>query len=133
MKILLIEPERQPVPMEIDGSLASMQQLVGGTIQAVYPWEDPVALVCNDEGKLLGLPLNRAIEDYGVIAGTFFICGLSRDNFADLSEPLMEKYRNLFRYPEKFIHTPDGLLRLRFHRGEEPDHAKRKPIHENER
>ena len=72
MKIVLVEPGKPSRAAEIDGNLASMQQLVGGTIQAVYPWEDRAALVCNDEGKLIGLPLNRAIEDYDVIAGTFF-------------------------------------------------------------
>ena len=33
-----------------------MQAIVGGQIQALYPWEDSVALICNDEGKLLRLP-----------------------------------------------------------------------------
>ena len=57
MRILLVEPGKKPVVREIDGSLKSMQELVGGTIQALYPFEEPVALICNDEGKLLGLPL----------------------------------------------------------------------------
>lgn len=39
-----------------------MQEIVGGTIQVLYPFAEPVALVCNDEGKLLGLPLNRALR-----------------------------------------------------------------------
>ena len=30
---------------------------------AIYPYEDPVALVCNEEGKREGLPLNRALRD----------------------------------------------------------------------
>ena len=81
MKILVIAPLEEPVLREIDGSLAAMQRIVGGLIQAVYPFEEPVALVCHDEGKLLGLPLNRALyhpetgELCDVIAGTFFLCG----------------------------------------------------------
>ncbi|WP_449290720.1 DUF3846 domain-containing protein, partial [Oscillibacter ruminantium] len=63
MKILLIEPEKAPRTMELDGSLKSMQALVGGTIQAIYPFAEEIALVCNDDGKLLGLPLNRALRD----------------------------------------------------------------------
>ena len=55
MRILLVEPGKRPVLKEIDGSLKSMQEIVGGTIQAIYPFEEPVALICNDEGKLLGL------------------------------------------------------------------------------
>ena len=65
MRILLIEPERSAVEKEIDGSLESMQEIVGGTIQAVYPFADPVALICNDEGKLLGRPPNRALREKG--------------------------------------------------------------------
>ena len=59
VKALLVEPNTEPRAIEIDGSLASMQALVGGLIEAVYPFEDSVALICNDEGKLTGLPQNR--------------------------------------------------------------------------
>ena len=82
MRILLIEPEKEPMIREIDGSLKSMQEAVGGYIQAIYPYEDPVALVCGDEAKLQGLPLNRALYEqgsrvpYDIIAGTFFVCGV---------------------------------------------------------
>ena len=62
MKILLIAPNAEPRPVEIDGSLASMQDLVGGLIEAVYPFSDHVALICNDEGKLIGLPQNRPLK-----------------------------------------------------------------------
>lgn len=113
MKIVLVEPGKPSRAAEIDGSLASMQQLVGGTIQAVYPWEDRAALVCNDEGKLIGLPLNRAIEDYDVIAGTFFVCGLSEDNFAGLTEQQLERYQKMFECPEMFLQTPEGMVCLR--------------------
>ena len=47
MNVLVVEPMKKPYPKEIDGSLESMQELVGGTIQAVYPFVDQVALVCN--------------------------------------------------------------------------------------
>ena len=63
MRILLVEPGKKPVLKEIDGSLKSMQEIVDRSIQALYPFEEPVALICNDEGKLLGLPLNRALRD----------------------------------------------------------------------
>ena len=57
MRILVVEPTKDPYVKEIDGSLASMQAIVGGFIQAVEPFEDPnVLLVCNEEAKLLGLP-----------------------------------------------------------------------------
>ena len=62
MKVLVVRPMEMPEVQEIDHTLSAMQELVGGTIQAVYPFDDPVALVCNDEGKLLGLPWNRLGE-----------------------------------------------------------------------
>ena len=63
MKVLLIEPGRVPRPTDVGDNLESMQKAVGGLIQAVYPFEEPVALICNEDGKLLGLPLNRSLQD----------------------------------------------------------------------
>ena len=102
MRILVVEPGKQPEEREIDGSLESMQQIVGGLIQAIYPFDDTVALICNDEGKLLGLPLNRPLFDedgnlYDIIAGTFFVAGLSDDDFASLSPELTQKYSDHFK------------------------------------
>lgn len=109
MTVLLIEPGKTPRHMEIDGSLTGMQQVVGGYIQAIYPFEDPVALVCNEEGKLLGLPLNRVLKDgdgdiYDIIAGTFFLCGapLDSESFTSLEAVYLDKYQQLFACPEVF-------------------------------
>lgn len=71
---------------EIDPGLHSLQAEVGGDIAASYPFSDPVGLVCNDEGKLIGLELNRGLRDehgeiYDVMAGTFLVVGLSEDSF----------------------------------------------------
>ena len=52
MNILLIAPGEPPKRAVIDGSLKSMQDIVGGLIQAIYPWDEPVALICDEEGKL---------------------------------------------------------------------------------
>ena len=113
MKILLVEPGRAARPAEIHGELHEMQKIVGGTIQALYPWEDLAAVICNDEGKLMGLPLNRRLEDYDVIAGTFFICGIQGENFCGLTEQQLQKYQQMFRSPERIIPVPDGFLCLR--------------------
>ena len=61
--VLIVEPGKEPYVKEIDSNLKSLQHEVGGYIEAIYPYEDPVALVCNEEGKLEGLPLNRALRD----------------------------------------------------------------------
>ena len=110
MKILFVEPGKEAQPAEIQGDLKEMQAIVGGRIQALYPWADPVALICNEEGKLLSLPLNRELEDYDMIAGNFFICGVEGDGFVSLSDPLMIKYQEKFRYPELIGNSPMGLF-----------------------
>ncbi len=91
MKVVLAEPGKKAVVTEIGEDLRSMQRAVGGLIQAVYPWQDSAALVCSDEGKLMGLPFNRALrgEDgqiYDTVAGMFFVCGLTEESFSGLSE-----------------------------------------------
>ena len=88
--VLVVEPGKEPYVKEIDSGLESLQHEVGGCIEAIYPYEDPVALVCNEEGKLEGLPLNRALRDedgdiYDVVAGTFLVVGLTDDSFGSLT------------------------------------------------
>ena len=117
MKILKIEPGRKPVAAEIGHTLEAMQETVGGLIQAIYPFEEPVALICNDEGKLLELPPNRALRDkngdiYDVVCGTMFLCSAPPgcQNFCSLTEEQIEKYTDLFRCPEIFIKTGMGIV-----------------------
>lgn len=78
MTVLLVQPGKHPVEITIPHTLKELQKQVGGTIEIVYPWPDrSVGLVCHDEGKLLGLPLNRALPEIGdAIAGDFLLCGL---------------------------------------------------------
>lgn len=107
MNVLVVEPMKKPYLKDIDPGLHSLQREVGGYIEAVYLYEDLVGLVCNEEGKLEGLPLNRAVygedgEMVDIIAGTFLIVGLSEDNFAGLSDDLSKKYTELFESPEVF-------------------------------
>ena len=67
---------------EIGDGLESLQKAVGGLIDCAYPWREKVCIVCNDEGLINGMPMNRAVERYGALAGPFFICGISGENFA---------------------------------------------------
>jgi len=108
MKVLMVEPDKIAYEAEIGERLDDLQKAVGGNIEVVYPYDDLVGLVCNEEGKIEGLPLNRALKDntgkvYDIIAGTFFVCGLSEDNFASLSFELMTKYKKKFLYPQIFM------------------------------
>lgn len=110
MQVVIVESEKKPFVQNIDDTLTSMQQIVGGTIQAVYPFEEPVALICNDEGKLLNLPLNRALRDsngaiYDIVTGTFFLCAAPADSdrFESLTDEQAQIYLERFATPEQFI------------------------------
>lgn len=116
MKVLVVEPLKECYTKEING-LKEMQALVGGYIQAVYPFEDPVAVVCNEEGKNLGLPFNRPLLDehglpYDIICGTFFVSGLGAEDFASLTDEQIQKYKAMFdsvmviSAPKKEKNTP---------------------------
>ena len=111
MNVLMVEPGKAPYETQIGDDLQSMQALVGGYIQAVYPYEEPVALIANESGKLDGLPLNRALRDsdgdiYDIVAGNFFIVGLGQNDFTDLPHELAEQ----FRQPEIFMHVDDKIV-----------------------
>ena len=102
MNVLVIEPMKEPYVKEIDGKLKTLQGFVGGLIQVLYPFEDEhVALICNDEGKLLSLPLNRPLFDedgeiYDILVGTFLVVGLTEDDFGSLTDEMIEKYTEVF-------------------------------------
>ena len=120
MNILLLEPGKRPRSAAIAGTLQSMQQVVDGPIQAVYPFAEPVALICNEEGKLRNLPWNRALRDetgqiYDIVAGTCFLCSAppGEDSFAGLTDTQMEIFAQRFAALEWFIPTPEGLVVLR--------------------
>ena len=113
IKIILVEEGKPAREIEIEHTLDKMQELVGGYIQARYPWKDPVALVCDDEG-LYKYPFNRCVKDT-IIAGTFFICGLTEENFGSLSDDLVQKYKRMFAEPESFFRTKNALVCVNRH------------------
>ena len=92
---------KEPFEKEINGDLREMQDIVGGTIQAVYPFQDMAAIVCNDEGKLMGLPPNRFLRDgggqpYDVLCGTFFVVGVGREDFVSLTDKQVKHYKSMY-------------------------------------
>lgn len=115
IKVVLVEPNKKAIVEEIGATLEDMQAAVGGLIQAIYPFEDEVALICNDEGKLLQLPANRGVrmdgkEDiFDIICGTFFIADCSGEKFGSLSEEQIKKYQQKFLFPEKFIKVNNSI------------------------
>lgn len=103
MNVLVVEPGYAPYEKEING-LDEMQATVGGLIQAIYPYPEQVALVCNEEGLLLNLDFNRCVPGgYDAIVGTFFICGLGEEDFCSLTPEQMEKYRKEYHKAEILI------------------------------
>lgn len=115
LSVLEIAPGQYPKQIVIDNDLKALQQAVDGTIAASYPFDDPVAIVYNDEGKLTGLPLNRALRDehgqmYDVVAGTFLVVGEGAEDFESLSPELAQKYEKHFHQPETFLKLGNRLL-----------------------
>lgn len=109
MTVLIIKPGQRPKPQEIDGSLESMQSIVGGELQAIYPTED-VALVFNKDAFVQNFPQNRGVSDadgkfLDIIHGTFFLCGAPEDSnyFKSLTEDQMQQYAETFASPEAFL------------------------------
>ena len=107
IRVVLCEPGKYARIADIDSSLEGLQAAVGGgLIEAVYPFDEPVCIVCNEEGKINGMTLNRAIKENGkiqdIIAGSFFICGCDTERFSSLTEKQQQTYLKKFHYPEQF-------------------------------
>ena len=107
LTVLVVEPMKEPYVKKIDSGLHALQAEVGGDIAASYPFDDPVGLVLNDEGKLIGLDLNRSLRDehgeiYDIVAGTFLVVGLGPESFSSLSPDMIQKYTEQFKRPELF-------------------------------
>ena len=119
--VLYIEPKHPPKKLSIPNELKAMQKLVDGYIEEYYPFDDNAVLVCNEEGKMKGLPLNRAIyttpDDKGekktkeIIAGSFFICcaPVDSENYQSLSDEQIKKYSEMFKKPERFYNKGDDI------------------------
>ena len=119
MRVIVVEPKKKPTAQDIGSDLESMQKIVGGSIQAIYPFDEPVALICNEEGKLLNLSLNRALRDdagnvYDIISGTFFLCAAppDSDHFAGLTDQQVKTYMERFSMPEMFLNVGGDLFVL---------------------
>lgn len=94
MEIIIKEPKHAPYTATIDGTLKSMQSVVGGYIETV-PFLPSVQMVCNEEGKLLDLPLNFNLWGDPIV-GTVFFCGLNATQ-DDLDSILPEEVDRILR------------------------------------
>lgn len=117
MDVLLVRPNMYPQPVQIGCELEDLQKAVGGDIEATYPFEDPVALIMDDEGKMMGKDLNRALRDedgnmYDIVAGDFLVVGLGEEDFSSLSPELMKKYEEHFHQPEMFVRLGRSIMAM---------------------
>lgn len=115
MKALLIEPGQYPKSIELENSLPALQKAVGGYIEVTYPFEEMVGLIMNEEGKLMGLPLNRALyteegELYDIVAGPFLAVGLTSDDFRSLTKEEQDFCYNRFKDPEMFTRFGNHIV-----------------------
>ncbi len=116
--VVLAEPGKKAKVTEIENTLENLQKIVGGYIECVYPFEDNVGIICNEEGKLIGLEPNRVMRDddgnaVDIIFGTFIITGLTEDDFGSLTDEQAEYYLEMFRCPEIIIRTGNGFVALK--------------------
>ena len=117
LEVLLVKPGQYAEMTTIDAGLSSMQEIVGGNIQAVNFFDEPVTLVCHEEGKINGMELNRAIKDdngtvIDIIAGTFFVCGVGDENFTSLPPEHRAKFEKMFKNPEAFLKMGKGVMAI---------------------
>ena len=88
MKVIIKEPGQRARVTEIENSLSELQQAVGGYIETVTLAED-CCIICNEEGRLQGLPYNLTFCGVSFV-GTILFVGIAGDEFADLSEQQVE-------------------------------------------
>ncbi len=117
MEVLLVKPGQLAEMTVIKAGLSSMQEIVGGDIQAAYFFDEPVAVVCNEEGKMNDSELNRSVKDdngniIDIIAGTFFVCGLGDENFTSLQPEYKDKFEKMFKNPEAFLKMGKGIMAI---------------------
>lgn len=102
LKVVYVEPHKPPYIAEIEHTLTGEQRAVKGRIEAVYCHDDNTCIICNEEGKLIGMDGNRRYNDgKSIIAGPFFVVGLQGDDFRSLTDEEQEKYMDKYAEPEE--------------------------------
>lgn len=120
MRVLMVEPGKRAYEKIIGTTLDDMYAALDcDCIQGVYPYDDAIAIVCDDEGKLKRSKPNRAIynsdgkvED--IICGKFFVCDCSTQNFRSLSDDMMQKYKKQFLLPERFVYYNSEYYAIKY-------------------
>ncbi len=102
--ILVVEPGKAPRPAKVKNTVETFTEIVGGPIEIGCCLPQKVLLICNGEGKNMGLQPNRPLpgaSDY--IAGTFFLCGSEEEQFGSLSPAQQTFFHAFFKRPGEFV------------------------------
>lgn len=115
--VLLVCPGEYPKAVRIGTELEDLQAAVGGYIECVYPYDEMVGLIVNEEGKLNGSSLNRALYSeegklVDILAGDFLVVGLTEDSFGSLTPEQMQRYEQKFHQPETFVRMGKSIMAL---------------------
>ena len=105
---LIIEPNQFPRKLRIENELTAFQKAVKGYIECI-DLPNGATLICNEEGKINGEPLNRILYDEynektDVIAGTFLAVGFNDNGeFTSLTLEQAEDIKRQFFCPDMFF------------------------------
>jgi len=113
-----------PQVVDIENSLKEFYRILDcDRITATYPWEaDAVALVTDDNGMFTEKPFSRYIPELEQpIKGNFFICGLGEEDFAELPQDLIRKFRERFWVPEAFVSMFGQMAVIQMDDGTKPE------------
>ncbi len=104
IKVVIVEPDKHPTITTIQTKLENLQEAVGGLIEIINI-EDNICIICNEEGKLIGLEGNRRLAD-DIIVGTFYVCGSNDEGeLTSLNQCQIDKYIKFFWEPQTFTET----------------------------
>ena len=84
MLVIRKDPGQPPELVEMENTLAALQQAVGGYIETVTLSVD-TAIICNEEGRLRGLPYNCDFLDISFV-GPILVVGIDGDEMCSLDD-----------------------------------------------
>ena len=108
IRVLYVQPGKYPEERTIPNTLRALQELVGGDIECCRPWRDSVCVICNDSGKIDGLPPNRLYGHTDFLAGSFVVCGNGGEDFISLTDRQVFLYERLY-HKHGFATSIDSL------------------------
>lgn len=100
MRVVYVTPGHTPLDIRILSDLRSLQNAVDGLIEPIYSEPEGIVLVGNDEAKLRNMKGNRHIGSSSIIAGPFFVCGDTGEDFTSLTNEQVDEYMQKFAQPE---------------------------------